>query len=423
MPGASGKLEGMIGEIVQKARQAARVLASASPAAKAKALRQAAARLRSDWELLEAANRQDLEAAEAAGLSRAKLDRLRLTPRVRDDLVAGLLQVAEMPDPVGEIEGLSIRPNGLQVGRMRVPLGVIGFIYESRPNATVEASALSLKAGNAIVLRGGKEAFRSNEALVRLLQEALVEAALPGEAIQLVPTTDRSAILELCHLGGLLDLLIPRGGKELIELVQREARMPVLAHAEGVNHLFVDEGAAVDQAVDIALNGKVQRPSTCNALEKVLVHAAIAPEFLPRLEAAMSRAGVELRGCERTRQILPRVKAASEEDWHTEYLDLVLTLKLVDTLEEALAHIARYGSRHTEVICTNDHAHAMRFLREVDASLVLVNASPRFNDGFQLGLGAEIGISTSKLHAYGVMGVRELTTTKWIALGSGQVRE
>jgi glutamate-5-semialdehyde dehydrogenase len=421
----------MIGEIgqsaivqmAQNARRAARVLASASPAAKALALRRAAARLQSEWAALEAANRQDLEAAEAAGLSRAKLDRLKLTPRVRDELVAGLLQVAEMPDPVGEIEGLSIRPNGLQVGRMRVPLGVIGFIYESRPNATVEASALTLKAGNAIVLRGGKEAFRSNGALVRLLQDSLLEAGLPGEAIQLVPTTDRSAILELCHLGGLLDLIIPRGGKELIELVQREARMPVLAHAEGVNHLFVDESAAVDKAVDIALNGKVQRPSTCNALEKVLVHAAIAPEFLPRLEAAMSRAGVELRGCERTRRILPGVRAASEEDWHTEYLDLILTLKVVDTLDEALAHIARYGSNHTEAICTNDHAHAMRFLREVDASLVLVNASPRFNDGFQLGLGAEIGISTSKLHAYGVMGVRELTTTKWIALGSGQVRE
>lgn len=421
----------MIGEIghsaivqmAQNARQAARVLASASPAAKALALRRAAARLQSDWAALEAANRQDLEAAEAGGLSRAKLDRLKLTPRVRDDLVAGLLQVAEMPDPVGEIEGLSIRPNGLQVGRMRVPLGVIGFIYESRPNATVEASALTLKAGNAIVLRGGKEAFRSNEALVRLLQDSLLEAGLPGEAIQLVPTTDRSAILEMCHLGGLLDLIIPRGGKELIELVQREARMPVLAHAEGVNHLFVDESAAVDKAVDIALNGKVQRPSTCNALEKVLVHATIAPEFLPRLEAAMTQAGVELRGCERTRQILPTVKAASEEDWHTEYLDLILTLKVVDTLEEALTHIACYGSNHTEAICTNDHTHAMRFLREVDASLVLVNASPRFNDGFQLGLGAEIGISTSKLHAYGVMGVRELTTTKWIALGDGQVRE
>ncbi|WP_018467565.1 glutamate-5-semialdehyde dehydrogenase [Calidithermus timidus] len=419
-----GEIEhGVIVRMAQSARQAARVLASASPAAKAEALRRAAARLQSDWALLEAANRQDLEAAEAAGLSRAKLDRLRLTPRVRDDLVTGLRQVAEMADPVGEIEGLSLRPNGLQVGRMRVPLGVIGFIYESRPNATVEASALSLKAGNAIVLRGGKEAFRSNEALVRLLQDSLWEVGLPGEAIQLVPTTDRSAILEMCHLGGLLDLIIPRGGKELIELVQREARMPVLAHAEGVNHLFVDEGAALDKAVDIALNGKVQRPSTCNALEKVLVHASIASEFLPRLEAAMSQAGVELRGCERTRQILPRVKVASEEDWRTEYLDLILTLKVVDTLEEALAHIARYGSRHTEVICTNNHAHAMRFLREVDASLVLLNASPRFNDGFQLGLGAEIGISTSKLHAYGVMGVRELTTTKWIALGSGQVRE
>ncbi len=404
------------------ARSAARALAAASPRAKNTALLAMAARLEAQQEALFAANRQDLEAAQAAGLSKAKLDRLRLSEKVLHDLLAGLRQVAEMPDPIGEIEGLQIRPNGLQVGRMRVPLGVIGFIYESRPNATVEASALCLKAGNAILLRGGKEAWHSNNALVRLLQEALLEAGLPQEAIQLVPTPDRSAILEMCHLGGLLDLIIPRGGKELIELVQREARMPVLAHAEGVNHLFVDQSADLEMAVQIALNGKTQRPSTCNSLEKVLVHQAIAPVFLPRLAQVMQAAGVELRGDERSCALIP-AKPATPEDWAMEYLDLILTVKVVDSLEEALSHIARYGSRHTEAICTEHHAHALRFLREVDASLVLVNASPRFNDGFQLGLGAEIGISTSKLHAYGPMGVKELTTTKFVALGQGQVRE
>jgi len=404
------------------AREASRALSAASPKAKNTALLAMAAKLEAAQEALFAANQQDLEAAQASGLSAAKLDRLRLNEKVLHDLLAGLRQVAEMPDPIGEIEGLEIRPNGLQVGRMRVPLGVIGFIYESRPNATVEASALCLKAGNAILLRGGKEAWHSNNALVGLLQEALLEAGLPKEAIQLVPTPDRSAILEMCHLGGLLDLIIPRGGKELIELVQREARMPVLAHAEGVNHLFVDESAELEMAVQIALNGKTQRPSTCNSLEKVLVHQAIAPAFLPRLAQAMQQAGVELRGDERTCALIP-AKPATPEDWAMEYLDLILTVKVVDSLEEALLHIARYGSRHTEAICTQHHAHAMRFLREVDASLVLVNASPRFNDGFQLGLGAEIGISTSKLHAYGPMGVKELTTTKFVALGQGQVRE
>ncbi|MDW8481990.1 MAG: glutamate-5-semialdehyde dehydrogenase [Meiothermus sp.] len=408
--------------LARAAREAARRLASASPAAKNQALLGIAERLQSQGEALLSANQKDLEAARAAGLPPAKLDRLRLDERILGDLVEGLRQIAAMPDPVGEIEGLQVRPNGLQVGRMRIPLGVIGFIYESRPNATVEASALSLKAGNAILLRGGKEAFRSNQALVGLMQEALQEAQLPQQAVQLVPTTDRRAILEMCHLSGLLDLIIPRGGKELIELVQREARMPVLAHAEGVNHLFVDESADLEMAVRIAVNGKAQRPSTCNSLEKVLVHRAIAPSFLPMLAQAMAEAGVELRGDERTRAIVP-AKPAQEEDWRAEYLDLILSVKVVDSLEEALEHIARYGSRHTEVICTEHHAHALRFLREVDASLVLVNASPRFNDGFQLGLGAEIGISTSKLHAYGPMGVRELTTTKFVALGQGQVRE
>lgn len=405
-----------------RAKTASQTLAKASPQAKNTALLGMAERLRARRAEIEAANRADLEAARLGGLSTAKLDRLRLDEKILADLIAGLEQVAAMPDPIGEIEGITTRPNGLQVGRMRIPLGVVGFIYESRPNATVEASALALKAGNAILLRGGKEAFRSNQVLVEFFRESLSEAGLPEDAVLLVPTTDRAAILEMCHMET-LDLLIPRGGKELIELVRREARMPVLAHAEGVNHLYVDAGADLEMAVRIVLNGKVQRPGTCNALEKVLVHAAEAERFLPRLETALSATGVELRGDERARTILPQINPATEADWSTEYLDLILTLKVVDSLEEALEHIARYGSHHTEAICTNHHPHAMRFLREVDASLVLVNASPRFNDGFQLGLGAEIGISTSKLHAYGVMGVRELTTTKWIALGSGQIRE
>lgn len=405
-----------------RAKTASQTLAKASPQAKNTALLSMAEKLRARRAEIEAANRADLEAARLAGLSTAKLDRLRLDEKILADLIAGLEQVAAMPDPIGEIEGITTRPNGLQVGRMRIPLGVVGFIYESRPNATVEASALTLKAGNAILLRGGKEAFRSNQVLVEFFRESLSEAGLPEDAVLLVPTTDRAAILEMCHMET-LDLLIPRGGKELIELVRREARMPVLAHAEGVNHLYVDAGADLEMAVRIVLNGKVQRPGTCNALEKVLVHAAEAERFLPRLETALSATGVELRGDERARTILPQINPATEADWSTEYLDLILTLKVVDSLEEALEHIARYGSHHTEAICTNHHPHAMRFLREVDASLVLVNASPRFNDGFQLGLGAEIGISTSKLHAYGVMGVRELTTAKWIALGSGQIRE
>lgn len=405
-----------------RAKTASQTLAKASPQAKNTALLSMAERLRARRAEIEAANRADLEAARLGGLSTAKLDRLRLDEKILADLIAGLEQVAAMPDPIGEIEGITTRPNGLQVGRMRIPLGVVSFIYESRPNATVEASALALKAGNAILLRGGKEAFRSNQVLVEFFRESLSEAGLPEDAVLLVPTTDRAAILEMCHMET-LDLLIPRGGKELIELVRREARMPVLAHAEGVNHLYVDAGADLEMAVRIVLNGKVQRPGTCNALEKVLVHAAEAERFLPRLETALSATGVELRGDERARTILPQINPATEADWSTEYLDLILTLKVVDSLEEALEHIARYGSHHTEAICTNHHPHAMRFLREVDASLVLVNASPRFNDGFQLGLGAEIGISTSNLHAYGVMGVRELTTTKWIALGSGQIRE
>ncbi len=412
-----------LAEYAVKAKSAARILSTAKPSAKQRALELAAEKLITHWPQIKEANHRDVAAAEVAGLSKPKLDRLRLTEKVRDDLITGLNQVAAMSDPVGSMEDLQIRPNGLQVGKMRIPLGVIGFIYESRPNATIEAAALALKAGNSILLRGGKEAFYSNKALVTLLQESLLEAGLPLEGAVLVPTTDRSAIVEMCHLGGLLDLIIPRGGRELIELVQREARMPVLAHADGINHLFVDKGYDFTNAIEIAVNGKTQRPSTCNSLEKVLVHKNIAKDFIPSLVSAMLAAKVEIRGCDETIAIAPSVTPATEEDWRTEYLDLIITVKVVDDLDAALEHIATYTSHHTETICTPSYANAMRFLREADASLVLVNASPRFNDGFQLGLGAEIGISTSKLHAYGPMGVKELTTTKFVGFGQGQVRE
>ncbi|TFU14586.1 glutamate-5-semialdehyde dehydrogenase [Thermus tengchongensis] len=378
--------------------------------------------LQARWQEVLEANREDLKEAEAAGLPKAKLDRLALREKDLMALTEGLRQIAALPDPLGRIEGLSKRPNGLRVGRMRVPLGLIGFVYEARPGATVEAVSVALKAGNAMLLRGGKEAFRSNRALVALWHEALEAAGLPKEAVSLVPTTDREAILALCRLE-LLDLLIPRGGEELIRLVQREARVPVLAHAKGVNHLYVDERADLSMALRLALNGKTQRPAVCNALEAVLVHEGVAEAFLPLLERAMRERGVELRACPRALPLLKEAVPASEEEWDREYLDLILRVKVVSGLEEALAHIARFGSRHTEAVCTEDPRVAWRFLEEVDASLVLWNASTRFNDGFQLGLGAEIGISTSKLHAYGPMGSLELTTTKWVALGEGQERE
>lgn len=408
----------MIRELSEKAKAAVHALARGD---RNRALLSMARLLEEAWEEVERANRLDLESAREAELSKAKLDRLKLDEKARKDLVEGLKQIVALPDPLFRIEGLAKRPNGLKVGRMRVPLGLIGFIYESRPGATVEAVSVALKAGNAMLLRGGKEAFLSNQALVGLWKRALAEAGLPEEAVSLVPTTDREAILEICRLEG-LDLLIPRGGGELIRLVQKEARVPVLAHARGVNHLYVDERADLGMALELALNGKIQRPAVCNALEAVLVHERVAPAFLPRLEEAMRKQGVELRACPRAMAFLREAIPASEEEWDQEYLDLILRVKVVKGLEEALEHIARFGSRHTEAICTEDVRTAWRFLEEVDASLVLWNASTRFNDGFQLGLGAEIGISTSKLHAYGPMGVLELTTLKWVALGEGQVR-
>jgi glutamate-5-semialdehyde dehydrogenase len=338
-------------------------------------------------------------------------------------MIKGLEEVAALPDSVGAITGMWRRPNGLLVGRMRIPLGVIGIIYESRPNVTVDAAALCFKSGNAVILKGGKEALHSNLALARVMQEALSQAGIPTGAVQVIPSVAREATLELLQQDELVDLIIPRGGEGLIRFVAENSRIPVLKHYKGVCHTFVDQSADLDLAAEVCFNAKVQRPGVCNAMETLLVHEAAAPDFLPRMLARYRQAGVELRGCPRTREIDPQTLPAKEDDWGAEFLDLILAVKVVPHLEAALEHIARYSSNHTEAIITQDYTRAQRFLREVDSSLVLVNASTRFNDGGELGLGAEIGISTSKLHAFGPMGLEELTTTKFIAYGSGQVRQ
>lgn len=408
----------------RKARAAARAMTAAAPAAKAAALAALADMLESREADLLAVNAEDVAAAAAAGLDAPRLDRLTLTPAIVRDMAAACRQVAAMPDPVGATEAQWQRPNGLLVGRMRVPLGVVAMIYEARPNVTVDAAVLCLKAGNAVILRGGSEAARSNRALADLLGEALAVAGLPVDAAQLVPFTDHAAVAALCRLDEYVDVLIPRGGEGLVRAVTEQATMPVLKHYKGVCHAFVDAGADLDQALNIVLNAKAQRPGVCNALECLLVHEDEAAAFLPRVGAGLGAAGVEFRACPRSLPLLGgRAVPQSPDDLGREFHALILAVKVVKDMDEALAHIDRYGSRHTEIICTRDHGRALRFLREADASLVAVNASSRFNDGGQLGLGAEIGISTSKLHAYGPMGVRELTTTKFVVLGQGQVRE
>jgi glutamate-5-semialdehyde dehydrogenase len=350
------------------------------------------------------------------------LDRLALTDKVIDSMVAGLQEVAALPDPVGEVDEMIRRPNGLMVGRMRIPLGVIGMIYESRPNVTVDAAALCLKAGNAVILRGGSEAIHSNLALAKVLQDALASENIDPAAVQVIPVADREAVNVLLSLEDYIDLIIPRGGEGLIRFVAENSRIPVLKHYKGVCHVFVDADADLDMAVNIVLNGKCQRPGVCNATETLLVHKDIAEAFLPLVAAKLVAAGVELRGCPKTREILPEIKVAVEEDWPAEFLDLILAVRVVDDLDAAMDHIAQYGSQHTEVIVTKSYANGQRFIKEVDASAVMVNASTRFSDGGQFGLGAEIGISTTKLHAYGPMGLKELTTRKFIVYGDGQVR-
>ena len=415
-------LGSMIQTMAADGRIAARLMAKAATEAKNLALRATAALLRQRRDNICAENEKDLVAAEKAGLTGAKLDRLRITDRVLEEMAAGLEEVAQLPDPVGAITRMWTRPNGLQVGRMRIPLGVICIIYESRPNVTVDAAGLCLKAGNAVILRGGSEAIHSNAVLTRILQEAFREGGLPDKAVQLVGTTDRLAVTELLRQEELIDLVIPRGGESLIRFVVEHAKMPVLKHYKGVCHIFVDEDADLDMAETICMNAKVQRPGVCNAMETLLVHERVAEVFLPRLARALRAAKVELRGCPRTLAIIPHIKAATSHDWGMEFLDLILAVRVVPDMATAVEHIETYGSQHTEAIITSDYRRAHQFLQLVDSSVVLVNASTRFNDGYQLGLGAEIGISTSKLHAFGPMGVEELTTTKFVVYGNGQIR-
>ena len=408
--------------IARKAREASHALGNLSTTAKNSALEGMAEALLLSAGKLKEANALDLKAAEETGLSSAMIDRLTLSDAVIQRMAASLKEIALLPDPVGEVSRMWKRPNGLTVGKMRIPLGVIGIIYESRPDVTSDAAGLCLKAGNAVILRGGSEAIRSNLVIVEVLQQVCRERGIPAEGIQAIPTTSREAVEEMLQLEDLIDVIIPRGGEELIRFVVSKSKIPVIKHYKGVCHVFVDASADPDMAQKIAYNAKVQRPGVCNAMETLLVHRRIAPDFLPPLAEKLKAAGVELRGCPETRRILTGVKEASEEDWAAEYLDLILAVRVVNDLDQAVQHIIRYGSSHTEAIVTQDYANAQRFLREVPSSTVLVNASTRFSDGFQLGLGAEIGISTSKLHSFGPMGVEDLTTSKFIVYGSGQIR-
>ena len=404
------------------ARESAARMGRATTEEKNEALAAMAGGLRGRAEWLRKENRKDLEAAESRGISGAMLDRLALTDDRIEQMAAGIEEVIALPDPVGEVEKMWRRPNGLLVGKMRIPLGVIGIIYESRPNVTADAAALCVKSGNAVVLRGGSEAIASNTAIARILREAMAAAGLPPDAVSVIGRTEREAIDWMLKAEEYIDLIIPRGGEGLIRSVAEKSRIPVIKHYKGVCHIYVDEGADVPQAVAVCVNAKAQRPGVCNAMETLLVHEKAAPEFLPVVASALREKGVELRGCPRTRALVPWAKDAAEDDWGTEFLDLILAVRVVPGMDEAIEHIRRYGSLHTEAILTKDHSRAMRFVRDVDSSLVLVNASTRFNDGFQLGLGAEIGISTTKIHAFGPMGLAELTTTKFIAFGDGQVR-
>ncbi len=409
-------------ELGRAARAAARVVAASSTQARNSALlaaRDVLAEARSE---IAAANLADLKRGEENGLDAALMDRLELTPARFDTMLEGLGQVAALPDPVGSIEDVNTRPSGIQVGRMRVPLGVIGIIYESRPNVTVEAASLCLKSGNATILRGGSEALESNLAIARCLASGLQAAGLPPAAVQVVETRDRAAVGQLIAMPEFVDVIVPRGGKGLIERISADARVPVIKHLDGNCHVYIDAGADLEMAEAIAVNAKTQRYGTCNTMETLLVDAEIAAAILPRLSGAYAEAGVELRACERAMPFLPGAVAAAESDWYEEYLGPVLAVRVVDGLDAAMAHIEQYSSRHTESIVTRDHGRAMRFLREVDSSSVMVNASTRFADGFEYGLGAEIGISTDKIHARGPVGLEGLTSQKYIVLGEGQIR-
>ncbi len=415
-------IKAQVTETGSRARKAAGILANISSTVKNRALLKMAEALVKESGNIIRKNARDLEYARGKGLSDAMIDRLTLNKAAIKGMADGLAEIAALPDPVGEITGMKKRPNGLLVGKRRIPLGVIGIIYESRPNVTADAAALCLKSGNAVILRGGSEAINSNLAIARILQNVLKETDIPEGAIQIISTTDREAVNEMLKLEEYIDLIIPRGGEGLIRAVVSMSRIPVLKHYKGVCHVFVDESADIEMAVNISLNAKAQRSGVCNAMETLLIHRNIAERFLPVMAERFREAGVVLKGCDRTRTILPGIEGATEADWYEEYLDLILAIRIVDGIDEAMAHIEKYGSLHTEAIVTSDYKNSQRFLNEVNSSTVLVNASTRFSDGFELGLGAEMGISTTKLHAFGPMGLEELTTTKFIIYGDGQIR-
>jgi glutamate-5-semialdehyde dehydrogenase len=405
------------------ARAASREMAKADTARKNKALLSMAQAIRRDTDRLLAANARDMELARTQGLDSALLDRLSLKPKTVESMAQGLQQIAELPDPVGEITGLNYRPSGIQVGRMRVPLGVVAIIYESRPNVTADAAGLCLKAGNSAILRGGSEAIHSNQAIAACVHEGLRTAGLPEAAVQVIETTDRAAVGELITMQDYVDVIVPRGGKGLIERISESARIPVIKHLDGVCHVYIDDAADLKKAIVVADNAKTQRYGTCNTMETLLVAESVAARVLPELCQIYLQKGVELRGDPYSRKLVPEMKEATEEDWSTEYLAPILSVRVVKGLDEAISHINTYGSQHTDSIVTEDYSRAMRFLREVDSSSVMVNASTRFADGFEYGLGAEVGISTDKLHARGPVGLEGLTCQKFIVLGSGQVRE
>ena len=409
-------------EVGRRARAASREVARADTATKNRALVAAAGAVRRDANQLLAANAEDLKSARAAGRDAAFIDRLTLTEKNIENIAQGLEQVAKLPDPVGEIGELKEQPSGIKVGKMRVPLGVIGIIFESRPNVTADAAALCLKAGNACILRGGSESVRSNMAIAACVHEGLRAAGLPEDAVQVVATADRAAVGELLSMNQYVDIIVPRGGKDLIERVMRESRIPMIKHLDGVCHVYIDDRADPEKAIRIADNAKTQRYGVCNAMETLLVNESIAPKVLPRLAKIYADKGVELRGDEKSRELVPVMKPATEQDWYTEFLAPILAVRVVKDMDAAIEHISKYGSQHTDAIVTEDEARAKRFLREVDSSSVLVNASTRFADGFEYGLGAEIGISTDKLHARGPVGLEGLTSQKYVVFGSGQIR-
>lgn len=407
----------------EQARAASRVLARAGTNVKNNALHRVANEIRAAAETLKQENARDLEAGKAKGLDAALLDRLALTDDRIEGMAEGLEQIAALPDPVGEISNMNYRPSGIQLGQMRVPLGVIGIIYESRPNVTADAAGLCLKSGNATILRGGSEAIHSNQAIAACIHRGLTQAGLPTTAVQVVETTDRAAVGQLITMPEYVDVIVPRGGKGLIERISNDARVPVIKHLDGICHVYIDAAADLDMAEEIAFNAKCHRYGVCNAMETLLVDSAIAEQILPRLAKRYATESVELRGCDRTRAILPNINAATEEDWDTEYLAPILSIRVVDGIEQAMDHIHQHSSGHTETIVTENYARARRFLAEVDSSSVMVNASTRFADGFEYGLGAEIGISTDKIHARGPVGLEGLTSQKWIVLGNGQIRK